>query len=299
MYEQKNVSFLDVYNDFLVYTKKRSKVQSYNTLTTDFNNHILPYFKDKDIRKLTKLDIVNWQNIILELNYKNNFNRKLFYTFSKFIEYCILHSYLTENIVTQAGQFPKKIEVKNYMVYKRFQFWKFRFHLKDYVLKQYFTFIYYYGSRPGETMALKFTDTKGLRVRIIHNLQRKGKRELDTPKNSSSIRGFKISPICKFRFWRLKKYYKKKFGTFNNDYFIFGGNKPLAPTTIDRHKKKAYEKAKLPPITQHEFRHSYATRKIHKKEDIDKVSRSMGHSKVSTTVDVYLHQEKNTFKVFP
>lgn len=45
-------------------------------------------------------------------------------------------------------------------------------------------------------------------------------------------------------------------------------------------------------ITQHEFRHSYATRLIHKGVPIDYVSRSMGHSKVSMTCDVYLHQEK-------
>lgn len=299
MSKQQKVSFLDVYNDFLEYTKKRSKKQSYNTLYTDFNNHILPYFLDKDIKELTKVDIINWQNIILDFNYSNNFNRKLYYTFSKFIEYCVLYSYLKENIVTQVEPFPKKNKLVEHVVYNRLQFWWFRFNLKDYVLKQYFTFIYYYGPRPGETMALKFTDNKGLRLRIIHNLQRKGKRELDTPKNKSSIRGFKISLLCKFRLWNLKRYYKKKYGTFDKDYFIFGGPKPLAPTTIDRYKKAAYEKAKLPPITQHEFRHSYATRKIHKGVAIDKVARSMGHTQVSTTVNVYLHQEKNTFKVFP
>ncbi len=299
MCKQKKVSFLDVYNDFLEYTKKRSKDQSYNTLSTDFNNHILPYFLDRDIRQLTKMDIIDWQNIILDFNYSNNFNRKLYYTFSKFIEYCILCSYLKENIVTQVKPFPKKNKHIEHKVYSRLQFWWFRFHLKGYVLKQYFTFMYYYGTRPGETMALSFRDIKGCRVRIIHNIQRKGKRKIDSPKNQSSIRGFKISLICKFRFYRLKKYYLKEFVTFNKDYFIFGGPKPLAPTTIDRYKKIAYEKAKLPPITQHEFRHSYATRKIHKGIPIDEVSKSMGHSQVSTTVDVYLHQEKNTFKVFP
>ena len=92
--------------------------------------------------------------------------------------------------------------------------------------------------------------------------------------------------------------YLRKYGSFSDDYFVFGGLKPLAPTTIDRYKKEAYIKAKLPCITQHEFRHSYATRKIHKNVPIDVVSRSMGHSKVSTTLDIYLHQEKNTMNVF-
>ena len=149
--------------------------------------------------------------------------------------------------------------------------------------------MYFYGTRPSEAMALRFSDLEGSRIHINHSIHRKGKRELDTPKNQSSIRTFKISFIMKYRILKLKKIYDLKYGG-GNDYFIFGGIKPLAPTTIDRHKKQAYEKARLKNITQHEFRHSYATRMIHKKIPIDVVSRSMGHSKVSTTLDIYLHQ---------
>ncbi len=58
--------------------------------------------------------------------------------------------------------------------------------------------------------------------------------------------------------------YIKKFG-YSVDYYIFGGIKPLAPTTIDRYKLKACNKANLKPITQYEFRHSYTTRMIYKK----------------------------------
>jgi len=72
------------------------------------------------------------------------------------------------------------------------------------------------------------------------------------------------------------------------DYFVFGGLKPLAPTTVDRNKKNACNKAKLFEITQHEFRHSFATRMIRKKP-INYVSKTMGHSRISTTLDVYTH----------
>lgn len=70
---------------------------------------------------------------------------------------------------------------------------------------------------------------------------------------------------------------------------MFGDLKPLAPTTIDRHKKNACNKAKMLPITQHEFRHSYATRMISKGKSINKVSKSMGHNSISMTLDVYTH----------
>lgn len=298
MVKRKKVTILDIYKDFFEYYQSRSKKQSYDTLSTDFENHILPYFKRKNIYELTKLDIVDWQNEILKLNYSNNFNRKLYYTFSKFAEYCVLYSYLEENVVTQVEPFPKKVEDKEQAIYNRWQFWKFIFHVKGYEYKQYFTFIFNYGTRSGEAMALKFTDNKAFKLRIIHSMQRKGKRLLDTPKNQSSIRCLNISLLCYFRFWRLKKYYKKQYGYFREDFFIFGGPKPLAPTTIDRRKDEAIAKSNLPHITQHGFRHSYATRKIHKRVPIDMVSKSMGHSKVSTTVDVYLHQKKNAFKAF-
>ena len=183
-------------------------------------------------------------------------------------------------------------------VYTLKEFLKFRRNLDDYVIKQYFNFMYFYGTRPSEAMALRFSDLKYNYIYIRHSIHRKGKRELDTPKNQSSIRIIKISLLTLFRIWLLKKYYIETYGEISSDYFIFGGPKPLAPTTIDRYKEKAYKRANLPSITQHEFRHSYATRRIHKKTPIDIVSRSMGHSKVSTTLDIYLHQEKNTHNVF-
>lgn len=293
------MNFKEVYEEFKIYVEKRHKKQGFITITTDFNNHVLPHFINVDIKSITKNDVLKWQNKILDLNYSNKYNSKIYYAFNKFMDYCVKCSYLDYNPVSEVGGFPKKIENNTHVVYSYFQFLKFRNALDDFVIKQYFNFIYFYGTRPGETMALRFTDVKGKYLRVIHNLQRKGDRCLDTPKNQSSIRCFKISLLQRFNFMLLKKHYYKKYKVFSDDYFIFGGVKPLAPTTIDRHKKIAYEKAKLPSITQHEFRHSYATRKIHLKVPVDVVSRSMGHSKVSTTLDVYLHQEKNTLNVFP
>jgi len=292
------MSFEKAYENFKIYADKRHKKQSFITIDQDFNKHILPYFIGKNINELTKLDIIDWQNKILEKNFSNNFNSKLYFIFNSFIKYCVCCSYLDENIVSQVGTFNKKIEIKKHTTYTLRQFRKFRLYLNDFVIKQFFNFMYFYGTRPSEAMALRFLDLKYNYIYIRHSIHRKGNRDLDTPKNQSSIRIIKINLLMLFRIWLLKKLYIKKYGAFSNDYFIFGGLKPLAPTTIDRHKEIAYRKANLPSITQHEFRHSYATRKIHKKVPIDLVSRSMGHSKVSTTLDIYLHQEKNTLNVF-
>lgn len=286
------MKFENVYEEYKIYAEKRHKKQGFVTITQDFNNHVLPYFKGYDIKKLTKTDIMNWQNEIIDKKFSNKYNAKVYYVFNSFMKYCKCCSYVENNIVSEVGPFAKKIENKKHVVYSIWQFRKFRRYLGNYIIKQYFNFMYFYGTRPSETMALRFCDLERKYIHINHSIHRKGDRELDTPKNQSSIRTFKISLLMRFRIWQLKKMYVKKNGDCNYDYFIFGGPKPLAPTTIDRHKKSAYDKANLKNITQHEFRHSYATRMIHKNKPIDCVSRSMGHSKVSTTLDVYVHHEK-------
>lgn len=77
----------------------------------------------------------------------------------------------------------------------------------------------------------------------------------------------------------------------NFDYFVFGGIKPLSPTTINRYKLKACEKANLRPITLHQFRHSHATLLLHNGIIINEISRRLGHSNVSTTLNVYTHTD--------
>lgn len=288
-------SFITVFEDYKLYAEKRHKKQGYITTIQDFNNHILPYFKNRTIQSLTKIDIIDWQDKILEHNFSNKYNAKLYYDFSVFIKYCIAYSYLDTNIVLEAGKFNKKVEIKEHVTYTLRQFRKYRRYLKDYILKQYFNCMYFYGTRPSETMAFRFCDIDKNYLFVRHNLRRKGDRCLDTPKNQSSVRKLKINWLMRLRIWRLKKLYTKRYGVFKPEYFIFGGEKPLAPTTIDRYKTIACKKAKLKHITQHEFRHSYATRMIHKGIPIDYVSKRMGHSQISTTVDVYLHQEKSTY----
>lgn len=283
------MNFEEVYQEYLIYASKRHKKQGFDTIVKNFNLHILPYFKNCKVNEITKKDIINWQNNILEKKFSNNFNKNLYYEFSAFMQYCVYFSYIDSNIVLQTEKFAKKIEGKNYVVYTIWQFIRFRFFIRNYTIKQFFNFMYSYGTRPSEAMALRLSDKEKRIIHINHSIHRKGNRELDTPKNQSSIRSFKIGFLMNFRIWRLKRKYIKKYGDCDYDYFIFGGKKPLAPTTIDRYKKEAYTKAKLPPITQHEFRHSYATRMIHKKKPIEIVSKSLGHSNISMTVDVYLH----------
>jgi len=64
----------------------------------------------------------------------------------------------------------------------------------------------------------------------------------------------------------------------------------LHPDRVSKLFEYAVAKSKLPRISLHGLRHTYATiRLIELKHPVSAVSRCLGHSKTSVTLDVYTH----------
>ena len=292
--------FIDAYEDWKKYASKRHKKQSFDSLTQDFNCKILSYFKDYDLFSITKNDILKWKDFILSFDYSNSYNDRLYYVFCIFFDYCCLYYNLKDNTVRDVGCFKPKVEIKERDFYNLHEFNLFISGFDNIIYKSFFILMFYLGTRPSECMALKFSDFNGEYISINKSIQRRGKRNLDTPKNVYSIRQVIANKLVRKTILNLKKYYTKVYGVFDYDYFIFGGKKPLASTTIDRYKLIACNKVGLRVITQHQFRHSYATYLISSGIPINVVSKLLGHSNIETTSRVYvqhdLSQEKRVLK---
>lgn len=285
------MKFEKAYEEYLKFASKQQKKQSFDCLHQRFNSHILPYFKDRNIEDITRNDIIIWQEKILEHNFSNNYNKNLHFLLSGFLHYCCDYYYLECNVASQVGSFKKKYEENTSDFYTLKEFNHFIKHVDNNVYKQFFNLMFFTGTRPGEAMALKFSDLKGKYLSINKTIESHGKREIGTPKTQSSNRLIKIDNKLKKDLLKLYKYYVENYNSENFDYFIFGGLKPLSPTSINRYKLKACEKAKIRPITLHQFRHSHATLLLQKGIMINEVSRRLGHSKVSTTLDIYTHTD--------
>ncbi len=285
------MSFLKAYEEFLEYAKKRHKKQSFDVLTYNFNANILTFFKDFNLEDITFNNIVMWQDFILEKNFCNNHNKNLFSMLKNFFHYCSLHFDFDYTIIERVEEFPKRIEEKHIDFYNLNEFNLFIKNVDNIVYKQFFNFMFYAGTRPGEAMALKFSDLGNFSIRINKTIDEHGNRNIDVPKTQSSIRTIQLDKKLYYELISLKEYYFKLYGKFDLDYFIFGGTKPLAPTTINRYKLKACEKANLRPITLHQFRHSHATLLLHNNILINEISKRLGHAKVSTTFDIYTHTD--------
>jgi integrase len=71
--------------------------------------------------------------------------------------------------------------------------------------------------------------------------------------------------------------------------FCTGLGRPLAPQNVARAFKALCQRAGVPEITLHEGRHTHTTTLIAGGVPIGVVSQRLGHSRVSTTMDIYAH----------
>lgn len=289
------MKFEDASKEFLQYVAKRHKKQGFDNLRNDFNDKIYSYFKGQYLHDITKLDILHWYDDILSRNYSNAYNKKIYYVFNYFLNFSCKFLDLKENYLEILGPFPKKVEYHIKDFYTLDEFNRFIQYVDHPIINAYFRFLFFTGVRPSEAMALRFSDLQGNYIHISHNLERKGARNLTTPKNQSSIRYIELDKATLSLIESLKKSYL----LMNNvdiDYFIFGGLSPLAPTTIDRYKKKACDKANIKCITQHQFRHSHGSLLANNGIDYTYIQKRLGHASLSTTTSIYLHMSNEQEK---
>lgn len=285
------MSFEQAYKNYLIFASKQQKKQSFDTFKYRFELRVLPFFEKYNLEDITSNDILSWENYILNFNFSNNYNSSLYYVLSAFFEYCSSFYNFDKTIISKVGNFKKKYEEPKRDFYNLKEFNRFIKFVDNIIYKQFFTFMFFTGTRPGETFALKFSDLQGDYIYITKTMSEHSGREIGTPKTFTSIRKIKIDHVLRNDLLSLKKYYDKVYNKSNYDYFIFGGMKPLSPSTVNRYKQKVCYKANLRPITLHQFRHSHATLLLQNGIIVNEISRRLGHSKPSITLNIYTHTD--------
>ena len=72
-------------------------------------------------------------------------------------------------------------------------------------------------------------------------------------------------------------------------YLLTDSSKPIEPHTYRIHYKKLMQDLEMPRMKFHGLRHSFATRCIESNCDYKTVSVLLGHSDISTTLNLYVH----------
>jgi integrase len=150
------------------------------------------------------------------------------------------------------------------------------------------------GVRIGEICALTWDDIdtdNGVisvrrtiqRIYTIDEGVRKTEVMIDTPKTKNSIREIPMNRDLLKMLKPIKKIVNNQFYILTND------AKPTEPRTYRSYYQKFMQTLDMPVLKFHGLRHSFATRCIESKCDYKTVSVLLGHSNISTTLNLYVH----------
>lgn len=150
------------------------------------------------------------------------------------------------------------------------------------------------GLRIGEICALKWNDiniTEGTitvsrtieRIYMVEGEKKHTELVISSPKTRNSCREIPMSKELLAIVKPLKKIVNDNFYVLTND------EHPTEPRTYRNYYNGLMEKLGIPRLKYHGLRHSFATRCIEAGCDYKTVSVLLGHSNISTTLNLYVH----------
>lgn len=287
--EDRIYTLYDFANIFFDLQKTKIREHTLYRNMLHYNNHIEPYFGKKEIQKITPLELERWQNQLLQ-KYKHltvqKYRSILFSIFDKAVQNDIISKNPLEKITA-----PKNIrglKVDEISPFNENEIAKILENADDGYMKNFITLMVSTGLRPGEIIALKWSDINFEKQTI--NIERtrvrakKGEAFTDgLPKTESSIRT--IDMLSK-----ALEALKEQFEITKEKEYIFinsSGYPFYSHDIIGVNFNKILKKANIQARPLYNLRHTFASQLISKGVDIVWVSKMLGHKDVSITLKVY------------
>lgn len=279
--------------------KKYVKKSTYAAYQLLIQNHIKPYFGD--LYEVNEEKVQQFVFDKLDAGLSEKTIRDIIIVLKMILKFGIKNGYL--EYVQIDAKFPSKQEKKDLDVLSKADQKKFMEHLRNnFTFKNLGIFVCLStGMRIGEICGLRWCDIDTVEgvIKVRHTLQRiyiiEGETRhtellLDTPKTANSVRDIPMSS-------ELLKMLKSLNKVVNENYYVISNDiKPIEPRTYRNYYKKLCKQLDIPELKFHGLRHSFATRCIESKADYKTVSVLLGHSNISTTLNLYVHPNKEQKK---
>ena len=275
---------------------KRTKKQ-----TVIKNDNLFKYLKPVEDEKINDLNLLKYKRLISYIEsfkFTADYNNKILGLFRQIINYSSKHYNTSDSITKFIENFKEVNIIKEEMAFFTLEeYKKFDSTINDFDYHVFFELLYYNGLRKGEAQALNWKDIDFIRkeVKITKTLttQLKGEKwTISSPKTKSSIRTLPLTEKL-VNDLKILQNNAKAYADYSDKWFVFGNSIPFKESTIT-HKKNEYCKiAQVKQIRIHDFRHSCASLLINRGASIILVSKYLGHSDITMTLNTYTHLFKN------
>lgn len=291
-----NVTFNQIFIEYIEYRKKDMKVQSIKKV-----ENLYKVFDPIGNIKINDFNLQKYKQFRLYVEtkeYSVEYKNKIIGLLKRLIKYSNKFYNTNDNIINFIDNFKEINKIKKEMQFFTYnEFLKFINVIDEFNYKTFFEVLYYLGLRQGECCALTWNDInfEKKEVSINKTLTTKLKGQLYTissPKTANSNRVLPIPLKLVNSLQKLKEQAKKK-KYFSDKWFVFGDELPFRESTIQARKNKYCKLAGVKQIRIHDFRHSCASFLIQHGASIVLVSKYLGHAKISITLDTYTHLYKS------
>lgn len=287
--DMKFASFVEVYFEDKA---PRLKERSIMTKRILFETKIIPYFGDKQMNEITPVDIIKWQNALLNQDYKPTYLRMIQNQVTALFNHAERFYQLKENPC-------KKVEKMGRANAKELNFWTKDeyeqfiqgFTEEEEMYRITFQMLFWLGCRVGELLALTSEDIdfEGGTVSISKTYYRRNQTDYITPPKTESSN--RMITIPKFLQEELKNFLDMQYGLTPEERIF-----PITDRAIQKKMKQKTELAKLKPIRVHDLRHSHIALLIEKGLQPLVIAQRVGHDSVNTTMNIYGHLYPNKQK---
>ena len=285
-----NIDIDQLYLQYRNYKESRLKPSSMYELDGIYYRLIKNNFNHASIISITKLDIMKWQQNLIDLNYSYKYKKKIRCILNGMFKFAVMYLDLPTNPVEHIEPFRNLSSKPIMNVWSIYDYKLFISKVDNPIYSVYFELLYVTGCRKSELLALCPTDiirnTHEVRIHktVTRKVTDKPYEVLNTPKTKASIRKVML-PLTTYN--RLLIHISDN--NISNDEFIFYKKNPLPETSIQR---KLDHYCKISGVTRlkvHEFRHSHVSLLIASGESIVTISARLGHANIEETLNTYSH----------
>ena len=250
--------------------------------------HIVPYLGKKKMNDITPSDVIKWQSILREKNYKPTYLRMI----NNQLVALFTHAH---NIYSLENNPCKKVKKMGKSDANKLSFWtKEEFDLfietvdkrdRYYVI---FMVLFWTGCREGELLALTLNDInfEDNTINIDKTYFRSEGRDIvTTPKTEGSVRIITIPEFLKIE---LQKYTQQLYD-YPRDERLF----PITARALQKKLKSQIARANVKEIRVHDLRHSHVAFLINEGVQPLLIKERLGHKDIKVTMNTYGHLYPN------
>lgn len=279
----KRIRVSDLIHEYIEYKRPVSAPATVRCYEQYNNWYYTEWFGEKYADQITAKYATACRNKLADKS--KNYARNVLSVIKAVFDFGVKFGYVQSNPFQHVQGFKTRRH-NEFSVWDEEEFKRFVSAVSDPRFALLFTVMYWTGMRCGEVMALTYADIHDGYLRVNKAYAKYG--GVGEPKTINANRNIDLPQFVSEGLKRARESDMRLAG-YSDSWYVFGGRTPVPKQTMVNHFKRAIQESGVKPIRLHDLRHSHASWLIAHGYNLTYVSKRLGHSTVSMTLDVYTH----------